>query len=237
MRIEGSVALVTGASRGIGRELVGALIAAGAKRVYAGARKPGTVDTHGGRVIPLELDITNERHLERVADAAPDVNLLLNNAGVFSAFNLLSTTREALEREFATNFYGTLATTRAMLPVIERAGGGAIANVLTVASLASMPPLGGYSATKAAAWSLTQALRGELKRRNIAVHAVFPGPVDTDMTRELTLPKTHPAEVARAVVRGIAAGEEDILPDPMSRHVFEQWLRDPKGVEQQFASM
>src|SRR5262245_53066801 len=113
MRIEESVALVTGASRGIGRELVGALVAAGAKRVYAGARDPRTVDTHGGRVIPLELDITNGRHVQRAAEAAPDVNLLINNAGLLSAFNLLSTPREAVEREFATNFYGTLAMTRA----------------------------------------------------------------------------------------------------------------------------
>src|SRR5262249_55737597 len=184
-----------------------------------------------------ELDVTNGRHVERAAEVASDVNLLVNNAGVLSAFKLLSTPREVVEREFATNFYGTLAMTRAMLPAIERAGGGALANVLTIVSLASMPALGGYSATKAAAWSLTQALRSELRPRNIAVHAVFPGPVDTDMSRALTLPKTHPAEVARAIVRGIGAGDEDILPDPVSRRVFDQWRRDPKAVEQQFASM
>jgi NAD(P)-dependent dehydrogenase (short-subunit alcohol dehydrogenase family) len=237
MKISESVALVTGASRGIGRELVAALVAAGAKRVYAGARNPDSVVAHGDRVIALELDITNARHIERAKEAAPDVNLLLNNAGVLSAFNLLSTSREAVEREFATNFYGTLAMTRALLPAIERAGGGAIVNVLTVVSLASMPTLGGYSATKAAAWSLTQALRAELKPKNIAVHAVFPGPVDTDMSRGISLPKTQPSEVARAVVQGIAVGDEDILPDPMSRQVFERWLHDPKAVEHQFAAM
>ena len=158
MRIEGSVALVTGASRGIGRELLGALLAAGAKKVYAGARDPRAVDAHGGRVTPLELDITDARHVARAAEVAGDVNLLINNAGLLSAFNLLTTPPEAVEREFATNFYGPLAMTRAMLPAIERAGGGAIANLLTVVSLASMPGLCGYSATKAAAWSLTYYL-------------------------------------------------------------------------------
>lgn len=100
-----------------------------------------------------------------------------------------------------------------------------------------MAGLGGYSASKAAAFSMTQALRAELKPRGVAVHAVFPGPVDTDMARDLTLPKTKPAEVAAAIVEGVDRGDEDILPDPMSRQVYEQWRRDPKAIEQMFAAM
>jgi short-subunit dehydrogenase len=141
-----------------------------------------------------------------------------------------------LQREFATNFYGPLAMARGFLPALER-NRGAMVNVLTVVSLASMPSLGGYAATKAAAFSLTQALRGELAARGIQVHAVFPGPVDTDMTRAIDLPKTSPTKVARAIVRGLAAGEADIAPDPMSQKVLAQWTRDPQSVAQQFAAM
>lgn len=240
MKVQNSTALVTGASRGIGRALVGALLQAGAKRVYAAARDPGAlanlVQSHPERVVALELDITNTAQVEAAARAAADANLLINNAGLLSAYGLLSSPPEVLQREFATNFYGTLAVTRALLPALE-ARGGAVVNLLTVVSLASMAGLGGYSASKAAAFSMTQALRAELKKRGVAVHAVFPGPVDTDMARDITLPKTSPEQVAAAIVEGVDRGEEDILPDPMSRQVFEQWRRDPKAVEQMFAAM
>lgn len=241
MKIENATALVTGASRGIGHALVSALIASGAKRVYAAARNPdslkGLIEKHGDKVVAVKLDITSAPDIAALPKATAGVNLLINNAGLLSAFGFADTTREALEREFATNFYGPLAVTQAMVPSIERAGGGAVANVLTVVALASMPALGGYSASKAAAFSMTQSLRHDLEKRGIAVHAVFPGPVDTDMAKDITLPKTSPADVAKAIVDGIARGDEDILPDPMSKQVFEGWSRDPKAVERQFGSM
>lgn len=240
MKIESSVALVTGASRGIGRALVERLVATGATRVYAAARNPAKLDdlarTHRGRVVPIKLDVTSSDDLAALPAAAPDVTLLLNNAGVLSAFGLLDTARADVEREFATNFYGVLGVTKALLPSIERAG-GAIVNVLTVVSLASMPGLGGYAATKAAALSMTQALRYELAKKKVTVHAVFPGPVDTDMAKDITLPKTSPAEVAHAIVEGVARGDEDILPDPMARQVFDAWTKDPKAIERQFGTM
>lgn len=238
MNIENAVALVTGANRGIGRALVEELVGAGAKRVYAAARDPRTLDSLAGTrdVIPLRLDVTDPEQIDAAVRAAGDVSLLVNNAGVLGALRLLETPREILQREFDTNFYGPLAMARAFVPVLERHG-GAMVNVLTVVSLASMPGLGGYSATKAAALSLTQALRAELGQRGIRVHAVFPGPVDTDMIRTLDLPKTSAAEVALAIVRGVIAGQEDIAPDPMSRQILEQWARDPKAVERQFGAM
>jgi NAD(P)-dependent dehydrogenase (short-subunit alcohol dehydrogenase family) len=240
MKVRDSIAMVTGANRGIGRALVGALLTHGARRVYAAARDAQAVadlvKIHPGRVVALQLDITNPQQVEAAAREAADVDLLINNAGVLSAFGLLSTSSADLEREFATNFHGTLAVTRAMLPSLERHG-GAVVNLLSVVSLASMAGLGGYSASKAAAFSLTQALRAELKSKGISVHAVFPGPVDTDMAREITLPKTSPEQVAAAIVAGVAKGDEDIVPDPMSRQVFEQWRVDPKAVEAMFAAM
>jgi short-subunit dehydrogenase len=135
------------------------------------------------------------------------------------------------------NFYGPLAVIRAFLPALERARGAAIANVLTVVSLASRPALGGYSASKAAAFSMTQALRPELKAKGIDVHTVIPGAVDTDMIRAFPIAKTSPDEVAAAIVHGIDRGDEDILTDPMSREVFGRWLQNPKELERYFGAL
>lgn len=241
MKMNDAAALVTGANRGIGKALVGALLARGARRVYAAARDPraleGLVAAGEGRVVPLRIDVTAPDQIEAAARLAPDVNVVFNNAGLLSAFSLLTTPVADLSRELATNFFGSLAVTRAFLPALERAGGGAIVNVLTVVSLASMPALGGYSASKAAAFSMTQALRAELRGRHVDVHAVFPGPVDTEMAREITLPKTSAEDVAQAIVEGVERGDEDICPDPMSRQAFAAWKAGPKDLERQFASM
>lgn len=241
MKMQDAVALVTGANRGIGKALVSELLARGARRVYAAARDPrtleGLVATGNDRVAPLRIDITAPDQIEAAARLAPDVTVLFNNAGRLGAYNLLTTPVAELERELATNFFGSLAMTRAFLPALERAPGGALVNVLTVVSLASMPALGGYSASKAAAFSMTQALRAELRARHVAVHAAFPGPVDTDMVRHFDMPKTSAEDVARAIVEGVERGEEDICTDPMSRQVFDAWIRGPKDLERQFGSM
>ncbi|MFT3771050.1 MAG: SDR family oxidoreductase [Minicystis sp.] len=241
MNIERSVGLVTGASRGIGRALVAALLDGGAKKVYAAARDPKQVEAlvarDPARVVPLRLDVTNAGEIEAAVRDARDVNLLVNNAGLLASFDLLTTPRARIEEDLATNFFGTLSMVRAFAPVIEANGGGAVANVLTVLSLASMPALGGYGAAKAAAFSMTQAIRPQLRAKGIAVHAVFPGPIDTDMARDITLPKISPEAAAKAIVEGIARGDEDILPDPMSAQVFATWRRDPKALEQQFGAM
>jgi len=241
MKINGSVVLVTGASRGIGRALVEKLLAAGAARIYATARSPsqleGLVAQDPARVIALRLDTTNPQDVAAIAKAARDVNVLVNNAGVLSSGSVLTASRASIDADFATNVFGMLEVTKAVLPSIERAGGGAVVNVLTVVSLSSMPALGGYCASKAAAYSITQALRGELKPRGIAVYAVFPGPVDTDMSKQITLAKTSPDVVAKAIVDGIERGDEDILPDPMAQQVFDQWSHNPKAVERMFGAM
>ncbi|APR88523.1 Oxidoreductase [Minicystis rosea] len=237
MKIDNTVALVTGANRGIGRALVLALRDAGAKRIYATARRPEQVDTAGGVVVPLALDVNDPHAIARVAAEVQDVTLLVNNAGVQASQSVLTSPLSRIQEDFTTNVFGTLALTRALLPALERAGGGAVVNVLSVVSLASMPAVGGYSASKAAAMSLTQALRGELAKRGIRVHGVFPGPVDTEMAKNIQLPKTSPEAVARAILEGVARGDEDILPDPTSREVFAVWSRDPKSVERQLAAI
>ena len=237
MNIEGSVALVTGASRGLGRALVSALVDAGAAKVYATARDVGTLSPADPRVVPLTLDTTNPEQIAAAARKAPDVTLLINNAGALTSYNVLTMSPESLDADLRTNVYGMLAVIKAFLPALERApGGGTIVNVLSLASLASFPPLGGYSASKAAAYSVTQALRPELKARRIDLLAALPGPIDTDMSRDLQIPKTSPGETARGILAGIARGEEEIFPDPMAQQMGALWNQSHKDYERAFAS-
>ncbi|MBC8068487.1 MAG: SDR family NAD(P)-dependent oxidoreductase [Deltaproteobacteria bacterium] len=193
--------------------------------------------------MPLALDITDARSLAAAAERAPDISVLFNNAGVLASFNVLSSRSEDIAQDFATNCFGMLAATKAFLPALERAArastaapGAALVNVLSVVSLTNMPALGGYSASKAAAYSLTQALRSELGAKGIAVHAVFAGAIDTDMVRTMDLPKTSPIEVARNILHDVELGIDDIRPEAMSRAMFEVWRRDPRELERQLAA-
>lgn len=241
MKIENAIALVTGANRGIGYALVQALLASGATKVYATTRELHKLEQvtalDPSRVIPLQVDITNPNVIKTLPYAAPDVNLLINNAGILTFGNILEVPLEVLHQQFATNFYGTLNVTRILIPVMEQNPGGAIVNLLTLVALASMPGLAAYNASKAAAWSMTQSLRASLANKNISVHGVFPGAVDTDMLAGVEMAKTSPASVAAAVLQGIESGQEDIFPDPMSTQVYTAWKQDHKVIEKQFASM
>jgi NAD(P)-dependent dehydrogenase (short-subunit alcohol dehydrogenase family) len=239
MQIKDSVVLVTGANRGIGKALVQALTSAGARKIYAAARSVDTVRDliRDPRVVAVKLDVTNAAEVTAAAAEAGDVTLLVNNAGVLDFGAVLDAPLPAFERNFAVNVYGLLATSRAFAPLIEGNGGGAIVNLLTLVALASMPGLGVYNASKAAAWSLTQSLRAGLAAKRIAVHGVFPGAVDTDMLKGVEMAKTSPTDVATAIVNGVAAGVEDIFPDPMSTSLYAAWKQDHKAVEKQFATM
>ncbi|HEY6558516.1 MAG TPA: SDR family NAD(P)-dependent oxidoreductase [Polyangiaceae bacterium] len=243
MKTKESIALVTGANRGLGRALVQTLLSAGARRIYAGARDPRTlldlVSQGEGRIIPIALDVANPASLLTAAESARDVTLLVNNAGVLASYDVLGSTAAQVAEDFAVNCFGVVSATKAFLPALERAGrasGAALLNVLSVVSLANMPSLGGYSASKAAAFSFTQALRAELGTRGIEVFAAFPGPIDTDMVRAMDMKKTSPEDVARAIVEGLTQGILDIAPDPVSRELLALWKQDPKALERQFAS-
>ncbi|HVU00554.1 MAG TPA: SDR family oxidoreductase [Polyangiaceae bacterium] len=240
MKIQGSNVLVTGSNRGIGRALVEAALERGAARVYATARNTASLEPLGARagdrVVPLELDVTSEDQIRRAAEKAKDVDLLVNNAGVLASFGVLAGTPKDVQRDMETNFFGLLNLARAFSPVLAARKNSALVSVLSVAALASMPPLGGYSSSKAAAWSLTQALRAELGKQGVRTFAVFPGPVDTDMIRTFDMPKTAPSVVARAILDGVEASVEDIFPDPMSKDVGALFARDPAAVERRFAA-
>jgi len=235
MKIHNSVALVTGANRGIGAALVEALLAGGAAKVYAAARDVTAITAVDARVVPLALDVTDTASIRRAAIEAGDVTLVINNAGVLEGGSALEVGLDSLDRQFAVNVSGPLAVTQAFAPALKAARGGVV-NILSVVGLAPMPGLAVYSASKAAAASLTAALRGTLAADGVSVHGVFPGPVDTDMAAGITLPKTSPADVAKAILAGVEAGAEDIFPDAMAASVGPAWQANPKAVEHQFAA-
>ncbi|MFE5140118.1 SDR family oxidoreductase [Streptomyces fagopyri] len=220
--IEGSVALVTGGSRGIGRALVQGLYERGAKKVYATARDPRTV-THPDAVA-LALEVTDPASVAAAAEQAQDVTLLINNAGASVNANFLESPVEDVRREFETNFYGPLLVTRAFVPVIERNGGGHILNVHSVLSWIGV--LGSYSASKAAFWSQTNSLRLDLKPRGIEVTGLHVGYVDTDMAAHVDAPKSSPDAVAAQALDGIASGAFEVLADDLTRQVKAQLSED-----------
>ncbi|WP_405988988.1 SDR family oxidoreductase [Streptomyces sp. NBC_00986] len=213
--IEGSVVLVTGGSRGIGRALVEALYERGAKKVYATARDPKTV-THPDAV-PLALEVSDPASVAAAAEQAQDVTIVINNAGASVNANFLDSPVEDVRREFETNFYGPLLVTRAFVPIIERNGGGHILNVHSVLSWLGV--LGSYSASKAALWSQTNSLRLDLKPRGIDVTGLHVGYVDTDMAAHVDGPKSTPESVAAQALDGIEAGAFEVLADDLTRQV------------------
>jgi NAD(P)-dependent dehydrogenase (short-subunit alcohol dehydrogenase family) len=244
MKIEGSVALVTGANRGLGKALVLALLEAGAAKVYAAARDERTVSANDPRVVPVRLDVTKPEQIAAAARQAGDVTLLINNAGALNSFNVLTTSQADIDADFGVQVHGTLGVIRRFLPVLERAAASAanatsatIVNVLSLTSLASFPAMGGYSASKAAAYSMTQALRPELKKKGIDVLAALPGPIDTDMVKDLAMPKASPADTAMELLAGIARGDEEIFPDPMAQQMGALWNKSHKEFERAFASL
>jgi NAD(P)-dependent dehydrogenase (short-subunit alcohol dehydrogenase family) len=226
MRIKGSIALVTGANRGLGLAYAEALLDAGAAKVYAAARDPATITLPG--VIPVQLDITNPEEVAAAARACADVTLLINNAGIAQGASLLSPHGDdAARAQFDTNVFGTLAMARAFAPVLGANGGGAMVNMLSILSWVSMPAVSGYSASKAAAWSLTNGLRNELREQGtlvVGVHAAF---IDTDMARHIDAPKTSPADVAAQTLAAIGRGQEEVFADALTRHVRTQLSATP----------
>jgi NAD(P)-dependent dehydrogenase (short-subunit alcohol dehydrogenase family) len=236
MDLTTSIAVVTGANRGLGRALVTELLGRGTPKVYALARDPQSI-APAERVVPIAFDLLDQRSIAAAAAQAADATLLVNNASTAAFSTPLEADPAAVHNEMVTNYGGLYGTVRAFVPVIEANGGGQIVNVLSLLALASTPPMAGYSASKAAAHSLTQALRPALAGRGISVHGVYPGGIDTDMLAGVDAPKTAPAAVAAGIVDGLLAGEEDIFPDPNAQAMSQTWWRDPKAFERAFSGV
>jgi NAD(P)-dependent dehydrogenase (short-subunit alcohol dehydrogenase family) len=225
MKISGSTALVTGASRGLGRHLARQLLERGAARVYATARDPRQVDVPGAEVLPL--DITDPASVAAAAAVAVDVTLLVNNAGVSAAQNLITGDLDMIRQELDTNFYGTLYVIRAFAPVLAANGGGAILNVLSRLSWLSYDGANSYAVAKAAEWSLTNGARLELARQGTQVSGVVLSSTDTDMMAGWDIPKNDPADVVRQALDGIEAGQLEIIADEDTAQAKAALSADP----------
>jgi len=233
MTITDKTVLVTGANRGIGQALVAEALTRGAKRVYAATRQPLTHSDR--RVTPVTLDVTNAAQIQGAVDEVESLDILVNNAGLALDDDLSDPS--VLERHLAVNLFGTYSVTRAFLPLLTGSG-GAIVNNLSMNALAPLPLIPAYSISKAAAFNLTQSLRVLLAARGVRVHAVLTGPVDTDMTRGLDIPKAAPESVARAIFDGVEQGQEEIFPDAMSQSLAQSWRGGAaKTLERQYAAL
>ncbi|WP_077036810.1 SDR family oxidoreductase [Pelomonas sp. KK5] len=220
MKLENATVLITGANRGLGLAFAREALARGARKVYAGARKPETVTLPG--VVPLKLDVTNPADVAAAAQAAGDVTLVINNAGIanFGGF-LAADSASSMQAMMETNVFGPMRLSQAFAPALKANGGGAILNVLSVASWISGPLLGAYAATKAAAWSMTNGLRIELEEQGTQVLGLHAGFIDTDMTQGIEMPKSTPEAIVKAALDGLEAGEKQVLSDEISKLVHQ----------------
>jgi len=211
MKIEDSIAVVTGANRGLGKAFVNSLLEAGAAKVYACARDPLQI-AGGDRIVPIRLDITSAEQVNAAARGCSDADLLFNNAGILRDCSVLGDGAEdALRAELEVNVFGTLRMLRAFAPVLARQGGGALVNILSVVSWISSPILATYAVTKSAAWSVTNGLRDALRPQGTLVVGAHFGFVDTDLTAGIDRPKLAAADVAAAILDGVAAGQEEVV--------------------------
>ncbi|MGY4976680.1 SDR family oxidoreductase [Streptomyces sp. 900105755] len=217
MQIEGSVALVTGANRGIGLAFCRALLARGAAKVYAGVRRPEKFTEPGP--VPLRLDVTDPEQIAAAARTASDATIVINNAGIQGGPPLLEGSLDGARQELEVNYLGTWAVSRAFAPVLASNGGGALVNMLSVASWRSTWRFPSYAASKAAQWSVTNALRVALREQGTLVVGVHVGWVDTDATVAVDEPKTDAAEVAAQTMDAIARDEPEVLVDETARRV------------------
>ena len=226
MKLENAVVLITGANRGLGLAFAREALARGARKVYAGARNPASVTLPG--VTPLKLDVTNPADIAAAAKAAGDVTVLINNAGIALMGGFLAEkSAEDAQAMLETNFFGPMRLSQAFAPILAEHGGGAILNVLSVASWINGPLLGAYGASKSAAWALTNGLRIELEAQGTQVLGLHAGFIDTDLTKGIEFPKSTPEAIVKAALDGLEAGAREVLSDDISRMVHQGLSADP----------
>jgi NAD(P)-dependent dehydrogenase (short-subunit alcohol dehydrogenase family) len=226
MKLDNAVVLVTGANRGLGLEFARQALAGGARKVYAGARDPSTVRLPG--VVPVRLDVTDPAQVAQAAADCGDVTLVVNNAGIAHLGGLLQPgSAEALRAMFDTNVLGILHMSQAFAPVLAKHGGGAFLNVLSVVSWASPAGMGAYSATKSAAWNLSNGLRGELQAQGTQVLGLHVGFVDTDLAHGIEAPKLAPPVVAERAYAALAQGRSEVLIDEISQQIKQGLTAEP----------
>ncbi|MBY0469406.1 MAG: SDR family oxidoreductase [Burkholderiaceae bacterium] len=226
MKLANATVLITGANRGIGLAFARAALARGARKVYAAARKPSSITLPG--VEAVQLDVTKPEDVAAAAQRCGDVTLLINNAGIAAVGDFLADDAIDLARaHMETNFFGPLRLAQAFAPALARHGGGAILNVLSAASWISVQPISVYSASKAAAWSLTNGLRHELRAQGTQVLGMHMGYVDTDMTNGFDVAKASPDDVVRRALDALEAGADEVLADELAQQVKQGLSAEP----------
>jgi NAD(P)-dependent dehydrogenase (short-subunit alcohol dehydrogenase family) len=241
MEISNTVVLVTGANGGIGSHFVEQLLQLNVAKIYVCARSISKlhdiVALDPQRIIPIELDVTNPQSVAAAAAQCPDVTVLINNAGTSLNQGIISAPDlEAARAEMEVNYFGMGAMCRAFAPILKQQGGGAIINILSLLGKVNFPFSGSYSASKAAALSMTQSVRAELAAQKTLVVAVMPGTVDTELAKDWPNPKVAPDEVVKTALQAVMTNEEDVYPGEQASQVSAQLLADPKGVEKYMAS-
>ena len=236
--------LVTGANRGLGKAIVEQLVEKGAAKIYAASRKTENLEEliskYGNMIVPIELDLTKEESINKVANQIDSLDVLINNAGRMSTGTLLSNEAiSSLKENMDVNVWGLLRLSNALRYhfIDENPKGNGIVNIISVAAFANMPSLGTYSVSKAAVHSITQGMRGEMVSKNTQVIGVYPGPMDTDMIDGWDMDKANTTVVAQSILNGIEIGMDDIFPDNQSQAIGSLYLKDPKSVESNFATM
>ncbi|MBL7176776.1 MAG: SDR family oxidoreductase [Desulfobacteraceae bacterium] len=240
MEIKDSIALVTGANRGIGEQFIKALLDAGSIKIYASARDLNTltplVESANDKIEALKLDITKSEDVKKAAEKCTDINLLINNAGVnFNTPLIAIDSMDNARIEMETNYFGTLNMCRHFAPILKANGGGAIINMLSILSRVSIPLMGSLCASKAAGLIMTQGIRAELASQGTLVVAVIPGAVDTRMSKDFEGPKARPMDVVKEVIDALVKGKEEVYPGDMALEVAAGLASDPKAVEKDFA--
>lgn len=238
---EGKVVLISGSNRGIGKAILVELFEKGAKKIYAGARNTASlhdlVAQYGDKLVPVELDVTDDASIATVASTIDDLDILVNNAGVFALGGIFSSLAlESLSTNLNVNVWGLVKLTKAFETQLLGSKPTAIVNISSVAGLANMPMAGTYSVSKAAVHSITQGMRAELADKNAFVMGVYPGPIDTDMAKDLPMEKDSPENVAKSIVQGLIDGTQDLYPDTMSVQVGAGYAANPKAIEEQFGT-
>lgn len=242
MKVQGCVALVTGANRGIGEGFVRVLLENGASKVYVGSRDRAAakhlVDEYGDRCVAVGLDVTNEQQVAAAAAACGSVNLLVNNAGAFTGKLLIGAPdMSGARQEMEVNYFGILSMCRAFAPILGRNGGGGILNVLSAGALVDMPNMGGYSPSKTAARFLSAGVRAELAPQGTQVIALIVGSVDTRMAAHVQGAKEKPEDIARVAIKALASGADEVDTDRMAVEVRASLALDPKAVERRVARL
>ena len=226
MKLDNATVFITGANRGLGLAFAREALARGARKVYAAARDPATVTLAG--VVPVKLDVTNAEEVAAAARAAGDVTVLINNAGIAATGGFLAENSiESAQRHLETNLYGPIRLTQAFAPILARNGGGAILNVLSIASWINGPLLGNYGMSKSAAWAMTNGTRIELLGQNTQVLALHVGFIDTDLTAGFDVPKQSPESVAKTALAALEDGASEVLADEITRQVHRGLSAEP----------